>query len=253
MKKCKLCNNDHNGFYGSGTFCSSSCARKYSSATIDHTKKKKVLCIDCKIEIEVKIHSDPNKCLCSDCLKKRYITTKNKNIVKNICEVCHNEFYHFVKKKTCSKSCYKTSMSKHRVIWLKEHGTSNFATKQDNFSYKFVCNISLNSILEKAAIIYLVDIFGATKIENFNQELFFIDENNVKHCFLTDFYVERNNEKFLIEVKMPWIGTSDHIYNKYIPNKKKALEDYCRINGYHCLWLDLNYDEKFKKIYSSMF
>lgn len=38
MSKCELCNENHSGIYGSGRFCSSTCARKFST----HSKRKEI-------------------------------------------------------------------------------------------------------------------------------------------------------------------------------------------------------------------
>lgn len=39
---CKQCGKEHNGSYGSGTFCSQFCARQYSALVNKEVKNKKI-------------------------------------------------------------------------------------------------------------------------------------------------------------------------------------------------------------------
>jgi hypothetical protein len=83
--KCKKCEKEHDGSYGKGNFCSQKCSRQYSTLK-DKGYKKKILCYDCKKEIEVgKRASIISRCY--DCTKKRsrilYINRYNKSNEKN--------------------------------------------------------------------------------------------------------------------------------------------------------------------------
>jgi len=74
---CENCEIEHEGNYGSGRFCSSGCARGYS------TKEKRSLIND-KVSSKLK---------------------KEKPLIKLICESCKTEFNFFRIKQTCSKEC----------------------------------------------------------------------------------------------------------------------------------------------------
>lgn len=41
MKKCEYCGKEHNGSYGSGRFCSSKCARRYSNSKMTDESRKR--------------------------------------------------------------------------------------------------------------------------------------------------------------------------------------------------------------------
>ena len=247
MKECEYCKKLQDESYGDGRFCNKICATDYSKQFIPEFKNES--CLRCGCDIQVKPQCDPKYFTCQPCKKIIWRENRKKN-VKSTCIICDTIFLWYHPRKTCSKKCARSNSSYQRVKWLKENGTSNFATRQDDFNYKIAHNISLDSILEKAAIIYLIDVFGAEKIENFNDELQFEDEHGFKHFFLTDFYMEKGNNKYIVEVKMPWIGSCDHIYNKFIPNKKQALKEFCIDKGFEMLWLDFNYDKRFANIYT---
>ena len=74
--------------------------------------------------------------------------------------------------------------------------------------------------------------------------------NNDSHrTFNPDFYVKKDNDIYIVEVKMTWEKDIDHIYNNFIPLKKEALKLFCDNKGYTMIWLDFDYDRKFKPIY----
>ena len=66
MKKCKKCGCEHDGSYGSGEFCSSFCARSYSSS-INKNKTKPSFCIKCNKEIEIPINCSHKFSKCEQC------------------------------------------------------------------------------------------------------------------------------------------------------------------------------------------
>ena len=138
-----------------------------------------------------------------------------------------------------------------RSKYILENGTNNFNTKQEIFSYKFVNNILLDSKLEKAGIIYLIDEFKADSITRYNNILNYT-ENGYKKAFNPDFYVKKDNQVYIVEVKMKWSENSIHHYNRTIPLKKEALMEYCSRNEFNMILLDFDYDLKFKQIYYSL-
>lgn len=177
---------------------------------------------------------------------------KLKKLHKLQCSVCGNVFEHKNKTiKTCCISCKNYLLSIIRSQKLLLNGTDNFKTKQESFTYKHIKNIMCDSKLEMAGIIYLVDIVKADEIENFNNILNFW-EGEAHRTYNPDFYVRKNNKRIICEVKMPWSKQSDHIYNRTIPLKKQVLKKYCDEKGFEMMWLDYDYDPRFKQIYNRL-
>lgn len=105
MKKCERCNQKHDGFYGSGRFCSQKCAR--SSATRnDKNYKKKALCKYCNKEMWIDKRASVNNSVCSVCNKvksKRYPSKlpeyrKEKRKRIRYCQKCNAILEHNQKK-----------------------------------------------------------------------------------------------------------------------------------------------------------
>lgn len=189
----------------------------------------------------------------SNTIKVSFIDVYKKLLLKCLdqkffCKVCWKYTKGNV---TCSKFCQNELRSRDRSEYLLENWINNFSTKRELLQYKWI-EIECDSKLEQAGIIYLLDIFWATKIERYKSILMFEDEFWVKRRFNPDFWVEKEWEIYIVEVKMLWSQTNEHIYNKYIPQKKKRLEEFCKEKWYRSLWLDFNYDSKFTKIYNSL-
>jgi len=83
-----MCFGDHNGKYGSGRFCSSFCARKFS------TKNNRAY-INKKLSLAAIRHYSLHPAI-------------RKQVVSKICPICNGNFitYKSVKKTYCSKRCY---------------------------------------------------------------------------------------------------------------------------------------------------
>lgn len=130
--KCENCDNDHNGEYGSGRFCSSKCARGFS------TKAKRSLINE---KVSKYLTKDPYKRNCKYC-KKEFITKKKI-------------------KKYCSNSCsskhmwsneYKAKMSS---VWSDlakkrhERGDTNFGWQnRDKFEMSYPEKIAHRELLK---------------------------------------------------------------------------------------------------------
>ena len=94
VKYCESCGKEHDGTFGSGRFCSSSCAhrRKHSIKT--------------KNKIAKTLSSRPSKLKLA--LKYNYtycIENPNINLPIRKCVVCGRLFYHTKDRKTCSSTC----------------------------------------------------------------------------------------------------------------------------------------------------
>lgn len=244
--KCIYCNSETTN----PKFCNKSCAATYNNKHRNGgsmTRKTKI-----KISNTLKEYFKDNPRKKQECVlikKKTKKETKKEYI--GICEVCGDEFTHDKKKKTCNNTCKNYLISIKRTQRIIDSGTTNFSTKQQPFSYKFVKNIKCDSKLEIAAIVYLVDIFKSDSIERFRSILNFW-EDDMHRTFNPDFYVRKDNKRYIIEVKMKWSKNSDHDYNRTIHLKRKALKKYCDRYSYNMMWLDFDYDKKFMKIYRNV-
>ena len=86
MKKiCENCGKTHDGSYGSGRFCSSFCARSFSTKNKKNDTKL-VFCINCGKGIYVGKNANSAKCKCEDCRKK-----SKRNI--RYCKICGRTYY----------------------------------------------------------------------------------------------------------------------------------------------------------------
>lgn len=223
-------------------FCSSSCSAKFNNAN--------------------RIITEETKRKTSESLLKMFESTKHlriNNINKTYskytqqeytCSVCSTKFYSTKekKRKTCSESCRTLSLSIQRQKYLEKNG--NFSTPRENFVYKNT-NIEVDSNLEKAGIIYLIDKLNATSIERFKYILTYNDGNKNK-TYNPDFICFIKKQTHLIEIKQRWTSKSNHKYNINIPHKKKALEEYCIKNNYKCLWIDFDSVPELKSIYKQI-
>lgn len=165
------------------------------------------------------------------------------------CVVCGDPFHVSLKskrKQTCSKECVLALQSYKRSKQLAEHGT-NWKSERRFFEYKGI-RIECDSVLEEAGVIYLKDIFEADSVERYRNLINYYDEN-IHKVYNPDFWVIKNKEVYLVEVKMKWTSNSTHFYNRTIPIKREALERFCRDKGYTSIWLDFDYDPLFQQIY----
>jgi len=242
--KCKKCDVILSFENKNLKFCSKSCA-----ASFNNKKREKIkynLSEQGRINI---INSLKKNCKNYDKSKKMQLEYFH-NL--KFCSICNKELsYENRNKKTCSSECYKELLSKIRIEKILEKGTNNFKTKCSTFNYKNVINFQCDSRLEQAAIIYLIDCFKADKIEKFKSIINF-KEDTQNRRFNPDFFVIKDDKVFIVEVKMTWIKNSKHNYNRTIPLKKEALSIFCRNKGYEMIWLDFNYDKKFKEIYKNI-
>jgi hypothetical protein len=122
IMKCKKCEIEHDGLYGSGLFCSDKCARSYSTTNDDKEALKDSTCIDCGIGIKINKRRSHSSAKCVKCFKIReaqkrkiYRLThpeklkyKPKNKYKRTKYLCIYCGKHAASKKNacCTKECY---------------------------------------------------------------------------------------------------------------------------------------------------
>ena len=73
---CENCGKEHDGSYGSGRFCSKSCARSFSTKNIIKGQQKEAKCINCGKTIFINKNASLKTCNCEEC---KYINLINKN------------------------------------------------------------------------------------------------------------------------------------------------------------------------------
>jgi hypothetical protein len=165
------------------------------------------------------------------------------------CVVC-GELFHISprskKGQTCSKECKAALLSYLRSKQLAETGT-NWKWERKLFEYEDL-SIECDSALEEAGVIYLKDIFKADSVERY-KNLINYHEGNLHRTYNPDFWVIKNKQVYLVEVKMKWTSNSTHFYNRTIPIKREALERFCQDKGYTAIWLDFDYAPEFYSIY----
>ena len=237
--KCESCGIEHNGSYASGRFCSSKCSRSFST-------KGKRQDINIKLSKKLKDHFNEN----NSAIKGKWRNDKGEWVEPWYvpCVICGQDTKrHYIE--TCSETCYRTLHSNIRMKRILEEGTSSTWTNKGIFEYKGT-KIHCDSKLEKAALVLLIDEFGADSVERFENILNFYDDGFARK-WNPDFFVKKNGENYIVEVKMPPRENSNSEYFSMIPLKKKALVEFCQRFGYKDMWLDFNQYPNLLKIYKS--
>ena len=184
---CEVCSKSHNGRYGSGRFCSASCARSYSSKKASN-KTKIVKCFNCKKPLTVGLKS-VNKLFCDECKKTMKYSD---SIEEKICPICNNFFYipKEYPKTYCSRECHNKREDYKEI------------QRQHAFKNKFGGHTSKNSIHYKTQdgnIVYLQSSYEVTVANilddnniqwNRPKPFIWIDAMNIKHRYYPDFYLQ---------------------------------------------------------------
>ena len=132
---CEKCEQEHDGTYGSGRFCSSKCARGFSTKN-DERYQKEAHCFECQQKIFVDKRADVNRVKCHDCKNK-----KNAISDEEIIEACEK---HLSMGLACEFLKMPFSSFKRRAIKL-----GVYVPNQGGKGYKIPSNrISLDEILE---------------------------------------------------------------------------------------------------------
>ena len=195
--KCEKCGKIHNGLFGSGKFCSRSCA----NSRIVKEGTKLTNCINCNKEITV--NKFASNSLCNECKKvfKLNQFTSNIQCEKRIfyqvkCVICNNEFTtECSTKKVCSQTCayklrsitYQKNKKYHKPVGGYNKGSGR---GKSGWYKKYWCDSSY----ELAFVIYCLD--KNIKIKR-NKEKFFYKYKEKILAYIPDFIV---NDK-LIEIK----------------------------------------------------
>ena len=150
---------DHNAYLKKGTknnYCSKSCAARISNANRQSTKgsKKKAICIDCHIDIEIGLHASIEKARCNNCKKlrrankaKKLYKIKTKIKIKN-CIKCNSKF-ESKRGKFCEQCLIYIRSWKGRKS--AEIQKENRKSKGESY-FAELCKNKFNSILENESI-----------------------------------------------------------------------------------------------------
>jgi hypothetical protein len=222
MKICERCNKEHNGTFGSGRFCSRSCAN-----TQTHSEETKRKISDSVINSEIfKIKNKEGNI-------KRYnngINKKNHSIYKT-CPICQNSFFGWTI--FCSRKCFEYDIL-HGYIFSKKPKTGGYHPGSGRGKSGWYRGIFCNSTYELAWVIYNLE--HSISFERNHNSFFYIHEGK-QYRYYPDFiqngeYIEikgflRSNDKSKFE-QFP--GQLKILYEKDI---KEHIE-YCKQKyGYH--------------------
>ena len=171
MKICEKCKKEHNGFFGSGRFCSRSCAN--TKIHSEETKRK--------ISLSGKGHISPFKGV------KNPNTQKYSKIHYSICVSCNNTFITSYSKgnlgrKTCSDRCLRLSYTNRTYL--------NGSRKTIYFFNEDQGVIVLESSWEEK----IAELLCKKKIKWIRPEpIQWIDSKNKLHMYYPDFYLINYN------------------------------------------------------------
>ncbi len=230
--KCENCSNEHDGSYGSGRFCSSKCAKGFS------TKSKRQ-------EINKKVS---NKLKNSGNLP-----------IKKICEKCQKEFVVRWKKrnqKFCSLTC---SANGRFTDELREHLSLKLSKirSDGNFHFNSIKNIFIfnnkeircDSLKERYSLEGIIKKFDDNIIDINRSEIFIKYQYKDKNKYFNpDFLITlKDNKKILMECKSKISKNKTNkesrpLYFLTIENKKEAMKKYCIDNNFIFCWYDGNYE-----------
>ena len=225
---CENCGTNHKGEYGSGRFCSSKCAKSFSTS-----KKRK--------EINTKI--------------RKSLSYPD---VTKMCPVCGSSFTKKWKKrtqKTCSRSCgsklsnsrpeVRDKLSKSRIENLKEN---------KNKPHKLIFNfngkeIKCDSKIEYTCLDYFVKKFSPKDMKRCMEHISYLDTTtNKKRRYLPDFIIITNDKEYIVECK-GYAGKSLNgkwsKYNELSDIKKEALKEYARNTNRESFWFTKDLHRKF--------
>lgn len=160
---CENCKNEHTGTFGSGRFCSSKCARGFS------TKEKRSL-INEKVSLK---------------LKKKSLS------YSNICEYCRTSFISKDKKRTCNITCAnKLQIGKKKIGnysnngGFRDNGGRSIAIEYVNSDGE---KMKLNK--EEIEVAKILDSLNLKWKRNWKYFLY-VDEKGETRKFYPDFYIE---------------------------------------------------------------
>lgn len=224
---CEHCHQVHYGSYGSGRFCSSKCARAFSTTL-------------CRAEINARVSEQMRK--------RKPITWLTKK-----CKNCSIEFKVRLKGKhrtCCSGKCLQNlpenrKAASDRMIKRIENGSGWSLGGGRRVEFSFTNHIiQCDSVLEWTALTWFTTTKKVSSIQRSGLRLKISDpETDQVRTFIPDFKIITSEGTFIVECKSRQHPKRDGStlwknYQRLVPAKKNALQQYCIENDAHYFWFD---------------
>lgn len=234
-KACEACNSTITEFFGSGRFCSSSCARGGYSRP---NKKEASMKTSLKLRGRKVLNKETGQPLVKD--------------IENVCFNCKKSFIsRKIEKKYCSAKCYNQSDEKREMMSL---SMKKIIERGNPFPKRIKCNFIFNdknlrcdSRLEWAFLSWVTKNFDVIVLKRSEIKINYTLDSK-ERLFNPDFeFVTKNGIKYLAEVKSvqspknpAWIQ-----YNRESEAKNLVLRSFCKETGFEPLWFTQKTDTKF--------
>lgn len=232
---CELCGSIHAGVYGSGRFCTSKCARSFSSR-LDRANTN--------LKIQAKA--------------KQQGAARKKPTALLTCRYCNNQFTVTFNRRTqihCSKSCASHDVSPEtrnvqsvkRIAALLEGRVRSSAIRcvytRENGSV-----INCDSKLEFTCLNWFETNHTVLDIQRCTAVLQYLLQGN-KHRYVPDFIITTIYGTYIVECKSTffpaWMSTCADRYMLSAPLKKEALERYAEQSFLIPFWFQKEMHLKF--------
>lgn len=171
-------------------FCSRKCANSHPQACKGKTKIVK--CIDCGVDVEVKIQSDPKKIRCNNCKILHDKQERNCIICGNTISPVKTKSGRYSTSKYCSEQC--------RKIDKVRNGHNAYECSKKNGTHKPWQSRNIISYPEK----FWIKVLD-------NNGIKFIREYHLDKKYFLDFYIEVNGRKIDLEIDGEQHRQEDHI------------------------------------------
>ena len=239
---CKACGHAIKSLYGSGRFCSPSCAKGKSARPNTVAKNKKIseslsgrAATNPDGTPKVSIHN----CLCQVC-RKPFIS---KHRPRKFCSiVCHNK-----------SPEYRVRMQESTLRRI-ERGAQYPRGIKCNFNFRDK-KIRCDSKHEWICLSWLVASYDILEIERCGLKLEY-ELNGLNRTYNPDFSVlASTGDRILVEAKMEQASGSN-TFSKYTEEariKKDILRSYCDSQGYQMMWFTQDTDRKSYRAISKTF
>lgn len=171
-------------------FCSRKCANSHPQ--VCKGKTKIVKCIDCGIDVEVKIQSDPKKIRCNKCKISHSKQERNCIICGNVITPVKTKSGRYSTSKYCSEEC--------RKIDKVRNGRNAYECSKKNGTHKPWQSRNIISYPEK----FWIKVLD-------NNDIKFTREYHLDKKYFLDFYIEVNGRKIDLEIDGGQHKQEDHI------------------------------------------
>ena len=232
--KCKRCLKNHDGKFGSGMYCSRSCAnkREYDSAR--------------KLQVYTKVKNT------------LAITNASKYAAwEKICPVCNVKYFHY-KNKTCSLVCSRKLAHRTEIREEQSRKTAlrimldpSYAKRLKTIRCEFEFNGSMircDSKIEFACLDYVTKNFDIISLKRCDFIIPFQFDDITRH-YVPDFIFVTSNNTYVVEAKCEFVNqhlrTKWRYYYETIPYKRIALQKFCDEHSYTALYFNRSMHRKF--------